>query len=233
MNAWAVVVAAGRGERADLGTNKVFYPIGGVSVLTCCLRALESSGLFAGVALVLAPSDFEAYERLCAREGRCALVKKIAQGGNTRQASVENGLAVVPEEAQIVAIHDAARPFVSRETLQMSIELAQDTGSGVACTSVVDTIKQVDESGVVHTIDRASLRAAQTPQTFQRAQIVQAYCRARELGWTATDDADIYQRYFGRVTLFTAPGSERNIKLTTKEDFARMQTLCGFKVGIG
>ena len=167
MSTWAVVVAAGRGARAGLGENKVFHRFGGVSVLTRTLRALEGSGLFDGCVLVLASCDLEAYEALCAREGVCRLVRAIAAGGRTRQASVLSGLRALPEDADIVAIHDAARPFVTADILGRSIELARQTGSGVVCVPVVDTIKQVGEDGSVRTLDRSHLRAAQTPQTFR------------------------------------------------------------------
>lgn len=233
MSVWAVVVAAGRGERAGLGENKVFHPLGGVSVLTRCLRALENSAQFDGAVLVLSPRDADAYARLCRTEGPFPLVSRVADGGATRQESVMHGLARLPEDAQIVAIHDAARPFVSEEILRTSIELARRTGSGVACTPVVDTIKRVGDDGRVQTLARDSLRAAQTPQTFRRAEIVEAYRRAAEEGWTATDDADIYERCYGQVTLFTAPDSPGNIKLTTREDFERMHMPCDFRIGMG
>lgn len=231
MSTWAVVVAAGRGARAGLGENKVFHRFGGVSVLTRTLRALEGSGLFDGCVLVLASCDLEAYEALCAREGVCRLVRAIAAGGRTRQASVLSGLRALPEDADIVAIHDAARPFVTADILGRSIELARQTGSGVVCVPVVDTIKQVGEDGSVRTLDRSHLRAAQTPQTFRRAEIVRAAEEGEKNGWPATDDADLYERYWGRVTLFTAPDGPANIKLTTREDFMRVES--AFRVGTG
>ena len=201
MSVWAVVVAAGRGERAALGKNKVLHTIGGVTVLGRCLRALHKSALLDGVVLVLAAQDADAYQSLCAKEGRSFLVKRIVHGGSTRQESVLHGLRALPEDAEIVAIHDAARPFVTADILRRSIELARATGSGVACTDVVDTIKQMEADGRVTTLDRSRLRAAQTPQTFRTAEILQAYARAEAEGWKATDDADLYERCFGRITL--------------------------------
>lgn len=232
MSAWALVVAAGRGERAALGKNKVLHAVNGESVLRRCLRALEESGLFDGCVLVLAACDRAAYEALCASEGKSALVKCLAEGGQTRQQSVYNGLRSLPETAEIVAIHDAARPFVTTDILRRSIELARATGSGVACAEVVDTIKAIGEDGRVTTLDRSRLRAAQTPQTFRRAEILAAHARAQAEGWQATDDADLYERHFGRVTLFTAPDSPANIKLTTKEDFMRLGSDT-FRIGAG
>ena len=226
---WAVVVVAGRGERAGLARMGVLPP-GGCQRLS---RALRASGKrpFDGCVLVLAAHDRAAYETLCAREGRCPLVREIAEGGETRQASVLNGLRALPEDCEIVAIHDAARPFVTADILSRSIELARQTGSGVACAPVVDTIKEVEADGRVKTLDRERLRAAQTPQTFRRAEIVRAAEEAEQNGWSATDDADLYERCWGRVTLFTAPESPGNIKLTTREDFMREES--AFRVGMG
>ena len=231
MSTWAVVVAAGRGERAGLGENKVLHRICGLSVLSRTLRALQNSALFDGCVLVLAARDRDAYEALCKQEGFCPLVRAVAEGGDTRQASVLSGLRALPEDCEIVAIHDAARPFVTADILSRSIELARQTGSGVACAPVVDTVKEVGEDGSVRTLDRSRLRAAQTPQTFRRAEIVRAAEEAEKSGWSATDDADLYERFWGRVTLFTAPESPANIKLTTREDFMREES--AFRVGTG
>ena len=140
-----MVVAAGRGERAGLGENKVLHRYGGVSVLSRTLRALQKSALFDGCVLVLAARDRDACEAVFRQEGICPLVRAIAEGGQTRQASVFNGLKALPEDCEIVAIHDAARPFVSEDILARSIELARQTGSGVACAPVVDTVKEVGE----------------------------------------------------------------------------------------
>lgn len=96
----------------------------------------------------------------------------------------------------------------------------------------MDTIKQVGEDGSVITLDRSRLRAAQTPQTFRCAEILRACEEAAAQGWTATDDADLYERYYGRVSLFTAPDSPGNVKLTTREDFMRMES-GAFRVGTG
>ncbi len=232
MSAWALVVAAGRGERAGFSGNKVFEKLDGRSVLGRSLRALADTGRFFGIALVLAERDIEGYRALCAEEGACALVRKIVPGGQTRQQSVLNGLRALPEDVGIVAIHDAARPFVSEEIIVRSLELAALRGSGVAAAPVVDTIKLVDGERV-RTLDRASLWAAQTPQTFRRAEILRAYEQAEAAGISATDDADIYERCWGTVSLFEGDGAAANIKLTTREDFERMSQDTGFRIGSG
>ncbi len=219
MSAWAVIVAAGRGERAGLGMNKVFTAVSGRSVLARCLDAFEDSGRFVGAVLVLSERDRASYDDLAAREGPFPLVRRIASGGETRRDSVYSGLRALPEDAGLVAIHDAARPFVSKDVIDATLESARQYGSGVISTPVVDTIKQVRPDGSVISLERASLRAVQTPQTFDRRKIIEAHEWARREGVEATDDAMLYEKFYGSVRLVSAPGAEANRKLTTRADF--------------
>lgn len=222
MSVWAVVVAGGRGARADLGRNKVFFAWKGRSVLSRCLDALEHSGALDGAVLVLGAEDFEQYDALCAREGASPLVKRVVAGGDCRRRSVRSGLAALPEEVEIVAVHDAARPFVSPEAVRETVQSARKWGSGVISTPVTDTIKRVGPDGAVETLDRAQLRAVQTPQTFDCAKLKAAHERAEAEGFDATDDAALFEHYYGSVRLVTAPGAEANIKLTNPADFEKL-----------
>ena len=234
MSAWAVIVAAGRGQRSGLQQNKVFFEIDGRSVLSRCLDAFAASGLVDGAALVLSESDRENYDALCQREGACPLVKAVVNGGATRRDSVYNGLNALPEGVDVVAIHDAARPFVSRAVIEATLKSAREHGSGVICTPVIDTIKQIDPDGRVSTVDRSTLRAVQTPQSFRYNDILAAHERARAEGVEVTDDAMLYERYCGGLRLVTAEGAERNVKLTTKADFeALTPRLPALRVGQG
>ena len=221
MSAWAVIVAAGRGERAGMGRNKVFCEYAGRSVLGRCLDAFQRSGLFDGAVVVLSQADEALYRDLCEREGPFPLVKRLARGGDSRRDSVCNGLEALPEDSEIVAIHDAARPFVNTEVIRTTLESARAYGSGVICTPVVDTIKQLQPDGSVTTPDRAALRAVQTPQSFDYAKILEAHRRAREENLPVTDDAMLFEHYYGAVRLVTALGAEENRKLTNKADFQR------------
>ena len=116
--------------------------------------SLDLAGMLAGAKyrgefeerLKKAMAEIDVYKR---QEGFCPLVRAVAEGGDTRQASVVSGLRALPEDCEIVAIHDAARPFVTVDILSRSIELARQTGSGVACAMVVDTVKEVGEDGSV------------------------------------------------------------------------------------
>ena len=233
MSCWAVIVAAGRGERAGLGQNKVFYKVDGRSVLGRCLDAFQNCGRFDGAALVLSEADEAAWQALSAREGPFPLVKAVARGGATRRDSVYSGLLALPEDAELVAIHDAARPFVSDAVIDATLESARRFGSGVISTAVVDTIKQVGADGRVMSLDRDTLRAVQTPQTFHYQKILEAHRRARAEERAVTDDAMLFEHYYGNVRLVTAPGAEENRKLTTKADFDALNAAPDIRVGQG
>ena len=221
MNARCVLVAAGRGTRSGLHENKVFFRIGGRSVLSRCLDALESSGAFDGIVLVLNPQDAALYRDMIARDGECGLIRKIVSGGDTRRESVLNGLRALPEDTDVVAVHDAARPFVTADVILSTIADAQKYGSGVISTPVVDTIKRIDpETGEITTPDRMQLRAVQTPQTFDYQKLMAAHLWAEKERLNVTDDAMLFERMYGDVHLSAAEGADRNVKLTTPRDFA-------------
>ncbi len=219
MSAWAVIVAAGRGERAGLGMNKAFWPIQGRSVLARCLDAFAACGRFDGAVVVLSNSDADAYAELVSREGPFPLVKGIARGGETRRDSVYNGLKALPEDCGVVAIHDAARPFVTASVIDATLASAREHGSGVICTPVVDTVKQLEPNGAVTTLDRSALRAVQTPQAFNYQMILKAHERGQAEHLNVTDDAMLFEHCYGGVRLVSAPGAEANRKLTTRADF--------------
>lgn len=233
---WAVVVAAGRGERLGLGYNKALHPLSGRSVLSRCLDALSRSGCFEGAVVVLGAEDEERYRALTEMEGVNPLVRAVACGGPTRRESVWNGLMLLPEGARIVAIQDAARCFSPPELVRRTVESAEEFGSGVAASPVVDTIVEVDGEGLAfRTVPRDRLRAVQTPQTFRADLIRRAHELARAEGLEdATDDAGLVERAFGPVRLVESPPGV-NPKLTAPEDIRAAEALLasGRRVGQG
>ena len=234
MSAWCVLLAAGRGSRSGLEVNKVFFKWHGRSVLSRCLDALAESGAYDGIVLVISEDDRARYERLVAEEGACSLVKQLVSGGATRRESGLNGLKAVPADAELVSVHDAARPFVSKAIINATLSDARKFGSGVISTPVVDTIKQLDpETGIVHTPDRSTLRAVQTPQSFNYAKLMAAHLRAEEMGLEVTDDAMLYEHEYGSVHLSEAEDAAKNIKLTLPEDFEKLQAQPAMRVGSG
>jgi len=216
---WAVVVAAGRGERTGLPYNKVFHPVGGEAALMRCLRALERARVFEGFVLVLGETDYDAYHEMTRSLGVPPLVKRVVTGGADRQQSVYNGLLALPEGVDIVAVHDAARPFVSPEVARATVDSAIRYGSGVAATRVTDTIKRVNADEIAdETLVRSALRAVQTPQTFRLDWLMQAHRDAAERNFRATDDAALVEAIGKPVHLTIAQGGELNMKLTTRDD---------------
>ena len=213
MNA-AVIVAAGRGTRMGLDRNKVLYPVCGTPIIVHTVRAFADSGLFdGGIVVVTGENDMNEMRAMMDAAG---LRVAFAQGGADRQESVYNGVAACPAQADVIAIHDGARPLVSREVIARTIESAKAYGSGVAAVQLKDTVKRVNESGVViDTPARDMLRAVQTPQTFDAALIRQAHEKYKD-GERATDDAMLVERMGHAVRL--TEGDVENIKLTTPED---------------
>ena len=222
MSVWCVLLGAGRGSRSGLHENKVFFRWNGRSVLSRCLDALTASGAYEGIILVLAEADLPAYEALIQKEGACPLVKRIVIGGATRRESGLNGLRAVPEDCEIVSVHDAARPFVSAEVISSTIADARAYGCGVISTPVVDTIKYLDADGRVTTPERSCLRAVQTPQTFNYKMLMQAHEKAAREGYEVTDDAMLFEKEYGSVHLSCASDADKNIKLTNPADFEKL-----------
>lgn len=231
MSVQALIVAAGKGSRAGIGYNKVYYPLNGKCVLSHSIRAMAASGLFDGITVVVSREDEPLFEQKLRQDGVRDLVRAIAYGGSTRQQSVYNGLCALPEDTALVAIHDGARPYVSEAVMRATLDSARECGSGVISTPVIDTIKQTDADGyAIATPPRDALRAVQTPQTFRYAEIMAAHRQAIAEDYNSTDDAALYEHVYGRVRLVYAEGAERNKKLTTPEDFMAMPSL---RVGTG
>lgn len=230
-----VLVAAGRGLRAGAGGPKQYRTIGGVPVIRRAMEAFSRHpGVFA-VQPVVNPDDSAMFPAAVAGLRH----EPPANGGATRQASVLAGLeALAKHEPDIVLIHDAARPFVSAGVISRAIDAASRTGAALPVIAVTDTIKITGESGDVEaTPDRASLRIAQTPQSFRFDVILEAHRRAAKDGRSDfTDDAAIAE--WAGLTVGTFEGDVANMKLTTPEDFvreeARLASLLGdIRTGTG
>jgi 2-C-methyl-D-erythritol 4-phosphate cytidylyltransferase len=150
----------------------------------------------------------------------------VSIAGRTRSESVANGLDDLPDEAEIVLVHDAARPLVDAATIERVVTIVRGGTSAIAALPVVDTLKEVAEDGhVVRTVSRERLWRAQTPQGFPRRIIVDAHRRARDERITATDDAALCERL--GIPVMAVRGSERAMKVTDESDFARVDALFG------
>jgi 2-C-methyl-D-erythritol 4-phosphate cytidylyltransferase len=200
MTVWAIVVAAGNGAR--FGGAKQFAELKGRRVVDWALAA--SRAVADGVVLVV-PVDH--------LEDEAPAADAVVVGGATRSASVRAGLAVVPANADIVLVHDAARPFAAPALFQAVVAAVHNGADGaVPGVAVADTIKQVRDGHVVATLDRAQLVAVQTPQAFD----ARALRRAHAAGGDATDDAALVEAAGGRVVV--VPGDPANTKITLRAD---------------
>jgi 2-C-methyl-D-erythritol 4-phosphate cytidylyltransferase/2-C-methyl-D-erythritol 2,4-cyclodiphosphate synthase len=216
----AVVVAAGRGLRAGGGLPKQYRLLAGEAVIRSSLSLFAWHGEISAVQAVIHPDDRANYNKAAAG---LRLLPPVA-GGATRQASVRAGLEALNAAApDIVLVHDAARPFCSTELVSRAIAACGQTGAAVPALEVTDTIKRVDADGYVDgTVDRAPLRAVQTPQAFAFPALLEAHRRAARDGREDfTDDAALAEWAGLKVTVFA--GESGNVKLTTDEDFAKAE----------
>ncbi|MFY9900163.1 MAG: bifunctional 2-C-methyl-D-erythritol 4-phosphate cytidylyltransferase/2-C-methyl-D-erythritol 2,4-cyclodiphosphate synthase, partial [Xanthobacteraceae bacterium] len=217
----AVIVAAGRGERAGADVPKQYRPIGGEPMIRATLRAFLAHPRIDFVQPVINPNDRDTYQHAIA--GLEDLLPPVA-GGVTRQASVRAGLeALASRRPGLVLIHDAARPFVSGALIDRAIGAGRTCGAAVPGIALADTVKSIDDRATVtETLDRSALRIVQTPQAFSFNLILEAHRRAvaaqRE---SFTDDAALAEWAGQRVSVFE--GEADNLKVTTGDDFARAE----------
>jgi 2-C-methyl-D-erythritol 4-phosphate cytidylyltransferase/2-C-methyl-D-erythritol 2,4-cyclodiphosphate synthase len=219
----AVVVAAGRGERAGGGIPKQYREIAGEPMIRATLARLLDHPRIGAVQAVIHPGDEATYRKAVA--GLQQLLEPVA-GGATRQASVRAGLeALVDRAPDIVLIHDAARPFFTADLVERAIAAGIGAKAAIPGIVVADTVKEIDAAAAVTaTLDRGRLRIVQTPQAFAFDLILDAHRRAAAAGLTHfTDDAALAEWAGHRVSVFE--GEAGNVKVTTSEDFARAEIL--------
>ena len=210
----AVIVGAGRGARMG-GVDKVFTPLGDRPLLAYSIAAFEASRLVHFIVVVLGEHNLAQGEALI-RAGRWRKIVGVVTGGERRQDSTRRGIAALPP-CDLVAVHDAARPFVTTDLIRRGVETALACGAAVAAMPVKETIKQVGDGGlVVATPPRETLWAAQTPQFARRDALEAALALAAERGATVTDEAAALEAIGQPVSVFA--GSYTNIKVTTPED---------------
>jgi 2-C-methyl-D-erythritol 4-phosphate cytidylyltransferase len=216
MKTVALVVAGGRGTRMGGGIPKQFLRLGKLPVLVHALLVFQRSRRISQIVLVV-PKGFGARAEALVTRHHLDKVVRVVRGGKERQDSVLLGLRAVSQDSDIVLIHDAARPGVTRKLVEGSIRRLLSKRDGVlVAIPVADTLKRVEKGIVIATLDRSVLWRAQTPQVFPYPEILEAYERAEREGFRATDDSAVYQWAGGRVRLF--PGEETNLKVTTRHD---------------
>lgn len=212
----AVIVAAGKGKRMGTEISKQFLPLCGKEILAHTVEKFEKAACIRDIILVTGGDALQDVRQMVQEYGWKKIIS-VTEGGKERQDSVFLGLQQVPQDTEIVLIHDGVRPFVTEEILERSIAAAKEIGGCVAGVPAKDTIKVCDAEGfAIATPDRSTLRQIQTPQTFRRNEILAAYEKAKADGFLGTDDASVAEHSGFPVRVIM--GSYSNIKITTKED---------------
>jgi 2-C-methyl-D-erythritol 4-phosphate cytidylyltransferase len=220
MSVWAILVAAGRGERLALDRPKAFAKLGDEPLLAEPLRRLDACPWVDGI-VVVAPAGWEEPAILLAEEEGCGKVRACVAGGETRSDSVREGLAEVPADALVVLVHDAARPLLTDQVIERVLApLSEGWDGAVPGLPVGDTLKRVGSDGrVQETVARDGLWAVQTPQAFA-ADVLR---RAQASGAEATDCAGLVEGAGGRVKV--VEGDPRLLKVTSAAD---LETVAGW-----
>lgn len=220
----AIIPAGGVGTRMGLDMPKQYYELQGIPILVHTLRAFEAVAEIDGIVVVVPEDHLRATKALVTSYG-LAKVKEVVVGGRLRQDSVANGLAALPAETELVAVHDGARPLVAPELISRCLRVAQDKGAAMAAIAVKDTLKDVEASGVIRaTIDRSTLWQAQTPQVMRADVLRRAMALVGE-EFVGTDEAAFLEAI--GETMVVVEGSERNIKITRPEDLHIAAALLG------
>ncbi|HEY4709703.1 MAG TPA: 2-C-methyl-D-erythritol 4-phosphate cytidylyltransferase [Candidatus Acidoferrales bacterium] len=218
----AIVPAAGLGTRMGADQPKQFLELDGLPLIIFTLRRLALSPAITDFFISTRAEDVVSLEDKVAKAalGRPA---RVVHGGDTRQQSVANALAQLDPSTEIVLVHDAVRPFVTREQIERVIAEARTRGAAILGVPAIDTIKEVkraslpeDVALISATIPRERIVLAQTPQAFAYALLRDAFRKAQQDGVTASDEAALVERFGHDV--FVVLGSERNIKITRPSD---------------
>ncbi len=215
---YLLIPAAGTGRRMGSNRNKLLLLLRSQPIISWTLLAAEASQHISWIGIICQPTDWEDFKNIIAD---CQLTKKVEliKGGSTRQESVYNGLQALPDGAEQVLIHDGARCLATKELLDRCALSIRDCPGLIAAVPVKDTIKVVDERGIIQsTPDRRQLWAAQTPQGFDVKLLKQCHDEGVRQGWEVTDDAALFEKCGIEVKI--VPGEETNLKVTTPQDLA-------------
>ena len=219
----AIIAAAGAGTRMASDRPKQFLSLAGTPVIFHTLKPFEECEQIHEVIVVLPAEESAGFLSMAGKYGLRKLTR-VVPGGATRADSVKRGLmAIRPATAEIVAVHDGVRPFVTVAEIDNTVAAARSDGAAILVAPVTDTIKQVNNHSVIKTLDRAGLRRALTPQCFRYELLRQAYQRADVNDPSLTDESALVERLGKPVTIVA--GNSKNIKITTTEDLAIAEAL--------
>ena len=222
-----LLLAAGRGSRFGGAIPKAYLPLGGRALLLRSAERLLQVGQSLGAPheLILVVSAQDRQTHLAdLRSDIEQLGATVVDGGNSRQESMQRGLAAASTDCDLVLVHDAARPLFPIDATRDCIRRAEQTGAALLAIPTPDTLKRVDAAGLVQaTIDRSDIQSAQTPQVMQRDLLDKALEQAATSGLQATDDVSLIEAIGGSVAVVM--GSPTNIKITQAADLALAEQL--------
>ena len=219
----AIIAAAGTGSRMASDRPKQFLQLAGTPIIFHTLKPFELCDSIHEVIVVLPAADAAQFLNLVGKRGLRKLAR-VVPGGATRADSVKRGLqAIRPATAEIVAVHDGVRPFVTVEEIENTVQAARHNGAAILATPATNTIKLVEGDTVMKTLDRRSLRQALTPQCFRYELLRRAYDQVDVNDPLLTDESALVERLGQPVTVVA--GSTRNIKITTPHDLLIAEAL--------
>ena len=213
-NVAAILPAAGLGVRMGFHKKQLLL-LDGDPILVHTLRKFAACPAITTIWIAGPPEDLSVIRQIVAAE-RFRMPVHVIAGGDRRQDSVENCLRAIPPGTDLVAVHDAVRPFVPPERIAAAIAAASESGASILGILTVDTVKQVARTRIMGTIPRDHIVLAQTPQVFRYEILRQAFDKAREDGFSGTDESSLVEHLGIEVTV--VPGSDRNIKITKPVD---------------
>ena len=223
MKVSVIIPAAGLGTRMGRSaperegiSRKQFMLLNGSPILVHTIRKFVSAPSVTEIVVALRGEDVVWAEELFRSQGFVKTVRTV-EGGESRQQSVENALATIGQDTELVAVHDAVRPFIEREAIEQVIAEAQNTGAAIVGIVPVDTVKQVHRNKVRATLPRERLILTQTPQVFRHNLLSQAFAKAREDLFIGTDESSLVER-LEQVEVSVVLGTDRNIKITKPSD---------------
>ncbi len=211
-----IVAAGGSGSRMGAEKNKLFLEINGVPVIARTLLQLESCAVISEIVLSAREEDMAELREIIEAYG-ITKVSAVVRGGAHRAASVKHALAATAESADLIAVHDGARPLITEEEIARTVEEAKISGAAAIGVRPKCTLKRANNDGVItETVDRSEIYEIQTPQIFSKELLWKAYRVDEEILQSATDDCSLVERL--GVPIRVAEGTYRNIKVTTPED---------------
>ena len=217
---YVIIVAGGTGSRMKSNTPKQFIEINGEAIIVRTIKAFLNYNSLIKI-IISVHKDFKVYlEELLIKNGLNKNNIQITLGGETRFQSVKNGLSLIEDQNAIVGIHDAARPFVSIQTIKTCFDTAKEKGNATPFVFVTDTVRKVDGQ-FNSSVDRSLFRIIQTPQCFLASKIKDAF--AQEYNPIFTDDASVLEYNGEKINL--VEGNIENIKITTPFDLSIAKTL--------